>query len=205
MRTKWLLGTFAGLILVTTKVCFFSTMRASVALSETAYCEIRTNGLYHWITDRRIPLVYWNNGREAGRLEFRFSPEWYPTAIFPTEDKQNLFCFYGTDLTIALFVIELNETRPDHSVPEGFFTSSPPIVSYTDFTLRRCAKEEVTYLKRYIQSIDDAALRKLCVSGLPFPFDPASTRQYLLAKIEHVTTPGRVPLAGEIPEVKAEQ
>ena len=60
----------------------------------------------------------------------------------------------------------------------------------------------VTYLKRYIQSSDDPALRRLCVTGLPFPYDPASTREYLLTKIEHVTTSGRVPLAGEIPEVK---
>jgi hypothetical protein len=199
---KWLIWGLVGLILVAMKVCFFSTMRASVALSETKYCEIRTNGLYHWVTDRRIPLVYWKNGHEAGRLEFRFSPEWHPTAIFPTEDKQSLFCFYGTDLTIALFVIELNKSSgPDHSVPQGLFTSSPPIISYTDFVLRRCANDEVTYLKRYIQSSDDAALRRLCVSGLPFPYDPASTKQYLLTKIEHVTSLGRVPLAGEIPEV----
>jgi hypothetical protein len=190
-----------GCVLLLSKICFFSTMKASVALSETANCEVRTNGLYHWFTDRRIPLVHWDNGHEAGHVDFRFTPECYPTAIFPTEDNRNVFCFYETDLTIALFVVELNNRSiPDHSPPQGFFRS-PSIISYTDFALRRCTRDEVAYLMRYIRSCDDATLRKLCVTGLPFPYHASSTREFLLTKIEHITTSSRVPLAGEIPEV----
>ncbi|HEX4630493.1 MAG TPA: hypothetical protein VH188_05965 [Chthoniobacterales bacterium] len=202
MAKKLIIGGLLGLVLITVKICFFSTMKASVALSEGSFCEIRTNGLYHWVTDRRIPLLYRKKGQDVGRLEFTYSPEWYPEAIFPTEDRQNLICFYGTDLTLALFVIELNKNAaPDHAAPKGLFTSSPAIIRYTDFALRRCTSDEVTYVKRYIQASDDAALRKMSLTGLPFPYDPVRNKQYLLTKIEHVTTPLRVPLAGEIPEV----
>jgi hypothetical protein len=202
VKKLYILAIIAGCLLVITKICFFSTRQASVSLSQ-ACCEIRGNGLYHWFTDQRIPLVCSKGGHNIGRIEFGFSPEWYPTAIFPTEDKENLICFYETDLTIALFVAELNkDAGSDKSVPRGLFKSSPSIIHYTDFALRRCTNDEVTYLKRYIQCTDDNTFRRLCLTGLPFPHNSATTRKYLLTKIENVTTPGRVSLAGDNPEVE---
>src|SRR2546421_484300 len=140
---RWLIFAFFLIItLSAVKLCFFSPTRASVTLSESSSCEIRTAGVYHWFTDRRVPLVYRKDGQEVGRVQFRFTPEWSPLAIFPTEDKEGIFCLYQTDLSIGLFVIELSKSSaPDHAVPEGLFISYPPIISFTSFAVRRCTKD----------------------------------------------------------------
>src|SRR5437868_6293065 len=101
---RWLILAFCLIItLIAIKLSFFSPRRAVVAFSDSSSCEIRTAGVYHWFSDRQIPLVYRKNGQEVGRVEFRFTPELSPIAIFPTEDKEGVFCLYETDITIALF------------------------------------------------------------------------------------------------------
>lgn len=187
-------------VLLIGTIFFFSPRRAVVRLSKSTSCEIRTNGLYHWFTDQQIPLVCSRDGNEIGRVEFIFSPEWYPIAIFPTADEHHVICYYGTDLTIALFVIELENTSGlDRSPPKGLFRSTPLIVKSTSFALRRCTKDEIAGLKYSIEAADDRMFRSWCVSGLPFVFNPG--KQYVLTKIEHVSSPGKIPLAGEVPEV----
>ena len=185
------------------KLCFFSPTRASVTLSESRSCEIRTAGVYHWFTDRRIPLVYRKNGQEVGRVEFRFTPLWGPLAIFPTEDKEGLFCLSQTDLSIALFVIDLSKSAaPDHTVPEGLFMSYPPIISFTNFAVRGCTKDEVTYAKRFVGSLNNEALAGFCFWRHPYLTDPSAER--LLSDIDVATSPPREPLVGDLPEVRYE-
>ena len=188
-------------VLLIVAVCFFSPRGATVQLAHSTSCEIRTDGLYHWFTDQQMPLVCSRNEQEQGRVEFAFGLEWFRTAIFPTEDERNLICFYQTDLTIALFVIDLEQSKgPNQSVPEDFFIPGPPIIKSTTFGLRRCTNEDVAHLKRYIESADKRAWHKSWVGVLPYLSNPS--KQWLLTKIEHATSPDTVPSAGEIPAVR---
>jgi hypothetical protein len=130
-----------------------------------------------------------------------FTPERGPIALFPTNDNENLICLYETDLTIALFAIEVGQNARNRPFsPAALFTSAPPIVRSTTLALRRCTDDEIASLKEYIQSVDTQTLRSLCVTGLPYPSNPS--RQFLLTTVQHVTSPDRVPSAGEIPEVR---
>jgi hypothetical protein len=203
---KWLVRGIVlvlAFVLLIVTIFFFSTRGAAVQLSQSTSCEIRTDGLYHWFTDQEIPLVCSRDGHENGRVEFAFGLDWFRTAIFPTRDEHNLICFYQTDLTIALFVIDLEQSSgPDHSVPKDFFIPGPPIIKSTSFGLRRCTNQDVAHLKRYIASADDRAWHNSWVGVLPYLSNP--TKQWLLTKIEHVTSADRVPSAGEIPAVRPE-
>ena len=188
-------------VLLIVAICFFTPRRAVVQLPKSTSCELRTDGLYHWFTDQRIPLVCRRDGQEVGRVEFTFDLEWFRTAIFPGRDEHSLICFNQDDQTIALFIIDLEQNSgPDRLVPQDFFIPGSPIIKSTSFGFRRCSAEDVAYLKRYIESADDHTLGSSWVSALPYVSNP--NKHWLLTKIEHVTTPGRVPLAGEIPLVK---
>jgi hypothetical protein len=203
MSKQWILALVVvfAFVLLFVAICFFSPRGAAVQLAQSTSCEIRTDGLYHWFTDQQIPLVCSRSSQEHGRVEFAFGLDWFRTAIFPTGDKQNLICFYQTDLTIALFVIDLEQSSsPDHSVPEDFFIPGPPIIKSTTFRLRRCTNEEVAHLKSYIESVDSRAWHNSWVGVLPYLSNP--TKRWLLTKIENVTSPDRVPSAGEIPAVR---
>jgi hypothetical protein len=187
-------------VLSVVAICFFGPRRAVVELPGSTSCEIRINGLYQRFTDQQFPLVCTRDGREIGRVEFAFGIEWFRTAIFPGRGKHDLICFNEDDQTIALFVIDLEQdSGPDRSVPKGFFIPGSPIIKSTCFAFRRCSAEDVAYLKRYIESADIVTWHNSWVGTLPYLSNP--TKQWVLTKIEHVTTPDRVPLAGEIPKV----
>jgi hypothetical protein len=188
-------------VLLIVSVCFFSSRTATAQLSQSTSCEIRTDGLYHWFTNQQLPLVCWKDGQEVGRVEFAFGLAWFRTAIFPTRDGHGLICFYQSDLTIALFVIDLEQSSgPDNSVPKDFFIPGPPIIKSTGFGLRRCTNEDVAHLKRYLEFADNRAWHKSWVGVLPYLSNP--TKEWLLTKIEHVRSPDRVPSAGEVPAVR---
>ncbi len=203
---KWLiigLVSVIGFALVIAKICFFTTRKAAVRLSQSTSCELRTDGFYHLFTDQQMPLVCWRDGQEIGRVEFAFDADWFRTAIFPTQDKHKLICFSQTDLTIALFVIDLEQrSESKYSATKEFFVSEPSIIKSTTLPLRRCAKDEVAQLKQYIESIDDHTLGNSWVSLMPYVSNPG--KEWLLTKIDHVTNPSHVPSAGEIPAVKPE-
>jgi hypothetical protein len=187
-------------VLSVVAICLFGPRRAIVQLPGSMSCELRINGLYHRFTDQQFPLVCSRNDREIGRVEFAFGLEWFRTAIFPGRGQHDLICFNEDDQTIALFVIDLEQkSGPDRLVPKDFFIPGLPIVKSTNFGFRRCNAEDVAYLKRYIESADIVTWHKSWVGTLPYLSNP--TKQLVLTKIEHVTTPGRVPLAGEIPAV----
>jgi hypothetical protein len=187
-------------VLLIVAICFFGPRRASARLPGSMSCEIRINGLYHQFTDQQFPLVCSRNGREIGRVEFAFGLEWFRTAIFPGRGQHDLICFNEDDQTIALFVIDLEQNSgPDRLVPKGFFIPGSPIIKSTSFGFRRCNAEDVAYLKRYIESAGIVTWHNSWVSTLPYLSNPP--KHWVLSEIEHVTTPDRVPLAGEIPAV----
>jgi hypothetical protein len=199
MKRWWILAVALIFGAVIIKFWLFSPSRALVTLSDSSSCELRSAGFFHWFTDRRVPLVYRKDGQEIGRVEFRFTPGCAPVAIFPTEDKENLFCLSRTDFSIALFVIELNTSAaPDHAVPIGFFNSNPPIITFTNFALRRCTREEVNYLKRFARSLNDEALARFYFWRFP-------SAESVISDIDVATSPPRVPLKGDLPEVSYEK
>ena len=184
-------------------ICFFIPRKATVHLDRSTSCELRTDGFYHWFTDQQMPLVCWRNGQEIGRVEFTFDHYWFRTAIFPTGDKHSLVCFSQTDLTMALFVIDLEHSSgPERSVPQDFFIPNENIVKSTSFALRRCPPDEVRSLKRYIETADNRTLRSSWVEILPTDFFLHFGKDWLLTKIEHITDPNHIPAAGEIPSVR---
>jgi len=206
---KWLLIGFlavTGWVLMGATICFFIPRKATVHLDRSTSCELRTDGFYHWFTDQQMPLVCWRNGQEIGRVEFTFDHYWFRTAIFPTGDKHSLVCFSQTDLTMALFVIDLEHSSgPERSVPQDFFIPNENIVKSTSFALRRCPPDEVRSLKRYIETADNRTLRSSWVEILPTDFFLHFGKDWLLTKIEHITDPNHIPAAGEIPSVRRQR
>src|SRR3954447_7704466 len=104
------LVTVVGFFPVAAAICFFTPRKATVHLGRSTMCELRTDGFYHWFSDQRMPLVCWKDGQEVGRVDFIFDHYWFRTAIFPGRDEHSLICFSQTDLTMALFVMDLEQS-----------------------------------------------------------------------------------------------
>src|SRR5205085_3816281 len=145
--TKRLILVFGLLLasfLVVVATCLVSPRRAAVQLSPSTSCELRTGGLYHRFTDQQIPLVCRRDGHEIGRVEFAFGLEWFRTAIFPGRDDHSLICLSQDDQTIALFVIDLEQSSgSDRSVPKDFFIPNSSIIQSTSLGFRRCTNEDI--------------------------------------------------------------
>lgn len=146
-----------------------------------------------------MPLTYFENNKPVGEIRFDYGPESYPLGIFPGPDSQTIMCVYGTDLTIAIFAVELNK-RSERAAPppHGMFKSG--IVKSTNFGLRRCTRAEVDQLMRLIDSANEGALREMTYPG--YVLDLRDDRRALLKDVEYGSgLYGKVPPAGQIPEV----
>src|SRR5213075_2305589 len=122
--------------------CLTRSKEATVRISSTAFARFQSRGIYEWFNQRGLPLTYFEDGKPVGEVRFVYEPETGPQGIFPGPDAQTLICVYSTDLTVAVFAVELNK-RSEHAIapPQGIFRSG--IVKSTNFGLRRCTKSEV--------------------------------------------------------------
>ncbi len=184
MRTRDRLKIAFGLLAVVlvAKWCLFSSRQATVQLSPTQFCTIRSPGIFHSSAEKGVPLVYYENGAPVGEVRFAYGPETGPLGIFPGTDSQTIICVYGTDLTVGVFAIELAK-RTEHAVPPPPEMFKSGIVKSTNFGLRRCTKSEVDQLMQLIRSANDSSLREMTYPGLFF--DLHDDKDSLLKAIEY--------------------